>query len=702
MEKDALKRLYLQPHIRLLNLTASNPGGSLTRSGSVHLEQKLNVSLKKSSLIKNYSAAELYRAAHRKGLNCRLTSYSGCPQGHRRSQGHLQKLVRNVNFTNMNPNKNVKQNTNSHPHFGIKGHAGQANKSREDRSKKSEENGVNSKTVVSEQDLATGEKPALNGQDEIMLVNDELTMSGHPIMPSPWVGEVDADSSTHDLNLNTNETSACSQAQNLDKTLEIIERVKDIPQTPFNLGNIDNERTAQTEKTSTSRPKILGKISQKLKRSQYPLPIPTLRGTTPKFHPMPLTSLPKWVPTERRDSLRETNPKTRSKSTKQVISYRQKLNARKMKSNIIGSEKRPYFSQPEDMSSKQKSNVGLTPRPLSRSSMGIHVVRSRPNTQSNTDQWHIDEGIVPWGTRRPQSAQSNGIDILFENAKHDVYPTLQRSTVLDKRPASAKRRELMSKAKAENESYGHEELKPGDFTQRGYRRDSKQAEGTILQQQPSQQQQNLKGSRMRQDSIQNDLRNCSFVRIYFSISARLVTVNVSFEVNSSILKSSRNGWQEVEIADELLTCVRTTLERDAISVLEVSSMRHATIEWKRQDTTSQGKEHWTPLVSAKSMKDAIHNSFEEIMANSLSNEEPQEQDSEKAGLHIFLRVIPKRKLPRTDKQFSQEKKVINLTRDPKPVTLRVVDASSGFGKMQPPRPASRPSLSRGLMRSAVR
>ena len=139
----------------------------------------------------------------------------------------------------------------------------------------------------------------------------------------------------------------------------------------------------------------------------------------------------------------------KSKPTKQVkvTSRVQKLKARQIKSNNISSEKRPYFSQPQDMSSKLKSNVGLTPRPLSRSTMGIHVVRSRPNSQSDSDAWHLDGGIVPWGTRRPQSAQSNSVETFFESDRHDVYPTLERSTVLDQRPTSAKRRESIAKAK---------------------------------------------------------------------------------------------------------------------------------------------------------------------------------------------------------------------------------------------------------------
>ena len=130
----------------------------------------------------------------------------------------------------------------------------------------------------------------------------------------------------------------------------------------------------------------------------------------------------------------------------------------------------------------------------------------------------------------------------------------------------------------------------------------------------------------------------SFVRINLSITARLVTVNMSFQVNSAVLKTTRRGWHEIEIADELLTCVRTTLERDASSVLEITSIRDADIEWKfqaanneqadgdaeRQQAPQLGHERssdqWVPLASAKSMKDAIHNSFQMLIENPKLNE----------------------------------------------------------------------------------
>lgn len=96
MEKDAVKRLYLQPQIRLLNPAALRPGGTMTRGGADILARRLSGVLERSTVVRNYSAQELYRSAHRKGLNCRATSYSGCPQGHLRPQGALHKLVRNV------------------------------------------------------------------------------------------------------------------------------------------------------------------------------------------------------------------------------------------------------------------------------------------------------------------------------------------------------------------------------------------------------------------------------------------------------------------------------------------------------------------------------------------------------------------------------------------------------------------------------
>ena len=222
---------------------------------------------------------------------------------------------------------------------------------------------------------------------------------------------------------------------------------------------------------------------------------------------------------------------------------------------------------------------------------------------------------------------------------------------------------------------------------------------------------------------------------------------MSFEVNSSLLKTTSRGWHEIEIADELLTCVRTTLERDAISILEISSMRDAYVEWKfqqqqndsaeldcereeeddkerrapgqgpqqlkqlqeqrryRQQNRAPPVERWIPLVSAKAMKDAVHNSFRVLMANSKIDERGGAGFAGNAGgaplvpgLNVFLRVIPKRRSISAGDGTTQQKcvRVINQ----KPVTLGVVDAGSGLQDRALPRPSSRPSLSRGLMRGS--
>ena len=395
---------------------------------------------------------------------------------------------------------------------------------------------------------------------------------------------------------------------------------------------------------------------------------------------------------------------------------------------------------------------------LSRSSMGIHVVRSRPQSRIGQEEWYLDGAIMPWGARRPQSSSSvqgggiTGGGNTFGIST--VYPTLDRPRVHDKRPTSAKRREILAKSKAVHEERGDRMVAGATATaaQRNSKNNySRCTAGNRVDSEfdppakDSERERQTLGSAGRRprprrppSPVHSRVLASPFVRINLSISARLVTVNMSFEVNSCLLKATSRGWHEIEIADELLTCVRTTLERDAMSILEISSMRDADIEWKfqeqaepeaeerkerilagqrlrqplgpqqqrqRQQSLAPSAEHWIPLVSAKAMKDAVHNSFRVLMANPTLTEGVGAgvgaglggggDGDGMPGLNVYLRVIPKRRSLSAGDGTTQQKNapVINN----KPVTLGVVDAGSGLQDRAPPRPSSRLSLSRGLM-----
>ena len=90
----------------------------------------------------------------------------------------------------------------------------------------------------------------------------------------------------------------------------------------------------------------------------------------------------------------------------------------------------------------------------------------------------------------------------------------------------------------------------------------------------------------------------------------------------------------------------------------------------------QSSDQWVPLASAKSMKDAIHNSFQMLIENPKLNEGIGDgTDAPKIGLNIYLRVIPKRRSFSAGDGTTQQKnaRVINQ----KPITLGIVDVGPG-------------------------
>ena len=93
-----------------------------------------------------------------------------------------------------------------------------------------------------------------------------------------------------------------------------------------------------------------------------------------------------------------------------------------------------------------------------------------------------------------------------------------------------------------------------------------------------------------------------------TVLARLATIKMAFEVNSIVLnnsKSGRNEWAELEVAEELVTAMKVTLDREARNLLEVPA-RKAVLDW--QD--SQGE--WHPLSSGAAMKHSIHDKLHNL------------------------------------------------------------------------------------------
>ena len=312
----------------------------------------------------------------------------------------------------------------------------------------------------------------------------------------------------------------------------------------------------------------------------------------------------------------------------------------------------------EDKSHNVKTRLALMPRPLSRSNKRNHkskamtIIRSRSSTPFNTniegEIWSNE--IMPWDNN-----DNTGIvehlqkQWHAEDAKGGVKSAM-KTKVIDQRPMSAKQRESMARTEVDV------------------------ATKTTF-------------------SAANSPRIVvpSSVRINISVLAILATIKMSFEVNGKLLTKSSNGWEEINIADELLLAMRATLDRDAKNIMGVSSSRNASFDWQN----AHGQ--WEPLISGASMKDAVHDQFHNMP---LENERPKDDK----GLNLIIRIRPKNQqsLPDDESQL-------------KSTSLSVHDGNVGNNLLQSrgksrgsvgysrssSRQSSRQSISRGMSRDML-
>jgi hypothetical protein len=312
----------------------------------------------------------------------------------------------------------------------------------------------------------------------------------------------------------------------------------------------------------------------------------------------------------------------------------------------------------EDKSHNVKTRLALMPRPLSRSNKRNHkskamtIIRSRSSTPFNTniegEIWSNE--IMPWDNN-----DNTGIVEHLQKQWHaeDVkggVKSAMKTKVIDQRPMSAKQRESMARTEADV------------------------ATKTTF-------------------SAANSPRIIvpSSVRINISVLAILATIKMSFEVNGKLLTKSSNGWEEINIADELLLAMRATLDRDAKNIMGVSSSRNASFDWQN----AHGQ--WEPLISGASMKEAVHDQFHNMP---LENERPKDDK----GLNLIIRIRPKNQqsLPDDESQL-------------KSTSLSVHDGNVGNNLLQSrgksrgsvgysrssSRQSSRQSISRGMSRDML-
>jgi hypothetical protein len=573
-----------------------------------------------SKLVKNFSKQELYRKVHLTKGNKPVSSFAAFPKIYKRRQGPLAKLIRtidpleyahgaafgetNIATTLHSPIKNN--------HFNLRATPGSPKSYRGGRRRPGAEGSLESppiahstpisplqmlpvrKTSVGpggEVDEAGNNDKAASRKPESETMSkkteaDSWTITGQ----DPTAGWVKESGTASDLlvpfNLDapptlsrpgTTTNDAAALALQTASTVSIVNAVKGGRRTPFKM----LVSKSATNITKNNNRQITYGTDQTL-HSVSLLPCWPKRTTGTAFVTIEKDSnnLKASVIVHQKE-IQEKMVENTAKNKKKR--WKERLNERDKKRIDLKNQNIQYNNGfAEDKSHNMKTRLALMPRPLSRSGKhyqttgSLTIVRSRPGSHraSTNDTWSNE--ILPWNNNDETQHLGNNV-----TAK-DFIPAMT-TQIIDQRPQTPKQQ----------------------VTQRNNR-------GTA-------------STMALKTSVSVATTN---VRINISVLARLATVNMSFEVNSTLLTTSSKGWAEIEIADELLSAMRSTLDRDAKNFMDVSSSMHASFDWQ----TSQG--HWIPLISGKDMKNAVHEKF-----HTLSVEKSHEK--QERGLNLIIRLVPK-------------------------------------------------------------
>ena len=347
---------------------------------------------------------------------------------------------------------------------------------------------------------------------------------------------------------------------------------------------------------------------------------------------------------------------------------RHKKNKKNTKNNSTRQEfdARKVVTRAEDKSHNMSTRLALMPRPLSRSASynGVAIIRSRPGTSD--DFWSNE--ILPWKEDDNVHVMEEGMNIKNNNVgiNNVGVATATETQVIDRRPSSAKQREAQSRT---YQRWEHTDGSTEQFTERS----TEQSSQVHLQH-------------------SQNLRLNPTVRINICVYARLATINMSFEVNRKVLSTSSKGWTEIEVAEEVMTAMRATLDRDAKNLLEVSA-RKAAMDW--QDTTGE----WHPLTSGAAMKNCIHEKFHNLELRGGHKRNGTRQQNQPLGLNLLVRLQKKR--PQTSDPQESRPQSQGLSIHDGDVGRNLLKSRSG-SRGSSRGSNSRLSLSRNMNRAAVK
>ena len=629
-----------------------------------------------STLTKNFSKQELYRAATQKKGNKPISSFAAFPNLYKRRQGPLAKLIRTVDpleyaqSAAMDSSVHSSTHTTSPMKKNLQSIPGSPKSYRGGRRKPGAEGSLESslhhslqtspllKPVLRTTAAAERSGPSYpndpndpNDPDlpSTMPESDSNTVDSawNVVEQDPNAGWVkEATAIPIPFNLSSPSTPGTVATPNAALAIDtasassIVQAVKGGRRTPFKIlaSKSTKSMCSSNRQTTYGTDQTLDSVSllpSWPKRTTGTSYVTTIKGD-------PLVSL-------KTEKLK--NKSKREKSAKKSRRTHNKLSKHKINYNTYGNA--------EDKSRNMESRLALMPRPLSRSGKNqsatgggvMAIIRSRPGTgASNADDVWSNE-ILPWNNENEK----------LETGRRNVngVTSVMATQVIDQRPASAN-----------NNKH--------DTQQQHRTAATKQAATKVTKR------------------LAAAKRTSTSIRINISVLARLATVNMSFEVNSKLLTTSSNGWSEIEIGDELMTAMRATLDRDAKNLLDVSSSRNASFDW--QDT--QGE--WQPLTSGTAMKTAVQEKFHNLSLVVPRNK----RNASNKGLSLLIRMGPKRP------QSTSTSRNGNAMEQQRPKTLSIHDGDVGSRLLQSrgslrsrnsglSRGSSRQSLSRNMNRDVV-
>ena len=554
---------------------------------------KTNNSALKSKVVKNFTKSELHRfATKRKGVKP-ISSFAAFPCLYKKRQGPLKKLIRTVDPLEYMtvPGLKIADAASASVisnHFDLNATPASPQSRRRKRRLESSAGSPTESGGALNMPLELDSDPITVSIETPVPINDgSWDLANNP--PQVWTNNAEEDGIVEQrippsFNLEGADVMpVAATAAALATTLTTKGISSPVPTRIQQAKLKNNKRFTTSALLNPSKKKSTTYGTGKKLNTVSALPCWPKRSGSSFFMPDASTKKP-----DPRDALRSRKMRlSRKTQRKQKI----KRNSGNNKNNNGKHVYKPNLSRAEDKSINMSTRLALMPRPLSRSASynGVAIIRSRPGT---SDDFWTNE-ILPWNEEKTGSGNNNINNNNNRNRNNVgvIVESAMETQVIDRRPSSAKQREAQFRTYQRWEASERKE----------------ESQSNTL--------------------VKRNMQMNSSVRINISVFARLATVNMSFEVNSKVLKRSSNGWTEVEVGEELMTAMHATLDRDAKNLLKISA-RKAAIDW--QD--SEGK--WYPLTSGAAMKNCIHERFHNLDLGEEKNALP--------GLSLIIRLSEKR------------------------------------------------------------